>query len=154
MTEDIHKTLFVPFMPQEAFHLFANCIGEWWPFQTHSLADRAKGERTVGAVIETHAGGHFYEVLSDGRKCNWGDVMRYKEGEDLLLAWKLNRPVAQMTEVEVIFSPAGDRTKLDLFHRHFKRFGDKADEMQKNYDKGWSYVLENFLSYCATHQAA
>ncbi|MES2905876.1 MAG: hypothetical protein V4691_02425 [Pseudomonadota bacterium] len=154
MDTDIHKTVFVPWMPQEAFHLFVNCIGEWWPLDTHSLADKQKGERATNIVIEPHAGSPFYEVLADGQHKKWGDVLRYKQGEDLLLSWRLCGPVAQETEVEVIFSTAGAQTKIDLFHRHFKRFGEKAAEKQDCYDKGWDGVLAKFISFSKTHLAA
>lgn len=154
MENDLHKTVFIPWMPQEAFHLFANCIGEWWPLETHSLADKSKGERAVSVVIEPHPGAPFYEVLADGRHLKWGDILRYKHGEDLLLSWRLGRPVEQETEVEIIFSPAGAQTKIDLCHRHFKRFGPQAASMKTRYDKGWDNVLSLFVGFAKTHLAA
>ncbi len=154
MTEDLHKTVFVPFLPQEAFHLFVSAIGEWWPLSKDTLSGDQPDQRGISLVIEPHAGGHMFELMKDGSHKNWADVMRYKPGEDLLLCWRKGRPVAQMTEVEVVFTPAGSSTKIDLCHRCFKRFGDEADALQKHYDLAWTKILEGFISYCATHQAA
>lgn len=154
MDNELHKTVFVPFLPQEAFHIFVNCIGEWWPLHSHTLADKDKGERSVAALIEPHDNGRIYETLQNGQQREWGKVVKYKLGEFVSLDWQVGCPDGEATEVEVIFSPAGPQTKIDLFHRHWERFGDKAETMKDEYDKGWNDVLHNFISYAATHEAA
>ncbi len=150
----LHKTVFVPWLPQEAFHIFTSCIGEWWPLKTHSLADKAKGEQANSIVIEPHAGARFYEVLADGQHRDWGIVLAYKPGEVLRLCWQMGKPMTQSTEIEIIFSPAGTQTKVDLIHRHWERLGDEGEEKKKQYNTGWDYVLSEFVSFAKTHEAA
>jgi uncharacterized protein YndB with AHSA1/START domain len=155
MDSGVHKTLFVPWLPQEAFHLFANCISDWWPLETHSLAKKENGEHASAIVIEPHRGGRFYEVLQDGHsRHDWGEVLAYTPGELLTLSWQLGRPITQATEVEVIFSPAGTQTKIDLLHRHWEKLGLEAAEMEKKYSAGWDAVLARFVSFAKTHEAA
>lgn len=155
MDNGVHKTFFVPWPPQEAFHIFANCIGDWWPLETHSLANKDKGEHATAVVIEPHEGARFYEVLSDGHtRIDWGEVQKYIPGQLLTLNWKVGCAPEQATEVEVIFSPAGTQTKIDLLHRHWEKFGPKAEEMQKKYEAGWDVVLARFISFAKTHEAA
>jgi uncharacterized protein YndB with AHSA1/START domain len=155
MDTGIHKTFFVPWQPQEAFHLFVNCIGDWWPLETHTLAKKDKGEHAVSVVIEPHKGARFYEVLSDGHThIDWGEVLNYVPGEFIILKWQLGRPEAQATQLEVIFSPAGTQTKIDLLHKQWEKFGDEAAAMQKKYESGWDAVLARFVTFAKTHEAA
>lgn len=155
LTNSIHKTLFVPWLPQEAFHMFTNQIGEWWPLATHSLADKNKGEQATSAIIEPHAGGKVYEVLADGHTHkSWGEVLKYVPGQLLTLKWRVNCSGNQATEWEVIFSPAGQQTKIDLLHRGWESFGAEAEDMKQKYDKGWDFVLAQFISFAKTHEAA
>src|SRR5262245_47261466 len=148
MDNGIHKTFFVPWPPQEAFHLFANCIGDWWPLDTHTLAKTEKGEHSISVTIEPHTGARCYEVLSDGHtQIDWGEVLRYVSGQFITLSWQLGRPIEQATEVEVVFSPAGAQTKIDLLHRHWEKFGSEAEAMQKKYEAGWDFVLARFVAF-------
>ena len=51
-----------------------------------------------------------------------------------------------ITEVEVLFSPDGAGTRVDLEHRDLERVGDKADAMRETVSGpgGWPALLQLF----------
>src|SRR5205814_774044 len=46
----------------DAFRLYTEGLGQWWPLKTHSIG----GEKAKAAVMEPHKGGRLYEVWHDG----------------------------------------------------------------------------------------
>ncbi|HZU51755.1 MAG TPA: SRPBCC family protein, partial [Sphingomicrobium sp.] len=121
MTTAIHpapvrKSVFVAASPDQAFDVFANHIGRWWP-KSHKIS-HADLERPV---IEPRAGGRWYERAVDGTECEVGKVLAYAPPHRLLLAWQLRSDWTfdpeLITEVEVTFTPEGKGTRVDLEHR-------------------------------------
>ncbi len=51
----------------DAFRLFTEGIGTWWPMRMHSVGE----DRTVDVVIEGRNGGAVYELTSDGERHVW-----------------------------------------------------------------------------------
>ena len=46
------------------------------------------------------------------------------------------------TEVEVTFTPEGERTRVDLEHRGWERLGEAAEFKRTEYEAGWDGVLD------------
>ena len=77
----------------------------------------------------------------------------------MVLAWQIT-PDFQfdpdlVTEIEVRFEAIGaNRTRVDLEHRHFDRFGTRAAEMRAIFDSGdvpgaphgWAGILREFAA--------
>ena len=42
------------------------------------------------------------------------------------------------------FAPEGDRTRVDLEHRGWERYGDSADDAASGYGGGWDVVLGRY----------
>ncbi|RPI04718.1 MAG: ATPase, partial [Actinobacteria bacterium] len=51
----------------EAFALFTERIGTWWPTQTHSIGE----ERVAEVVFEPRVGGRLIERLDDRTEYAW-----------------------------------------------------------------------------------
>ena len=59
----------------DAFRLYTEGLGKWWPLKTHSIG----GEKAVNAVMEPRQGGRLYEVWEDGSIHPYGEVLPRKD---------------------------------------------------------------------------
>jgi uncharacterized protein YndB with AHSA1/START domain len=91
---------------EEAFRIFTEEIGSWWPLASYSKAySERSGERVTAesVVLEGRVGGQIYEVMSDGTEASWGEVVAWDPPNRLVLAWNPQQRQAS-TEVEVRFT--------------------------------------------------
>ena len=140
----IVKTLEVRARPEHAFDVFAARMGEWW-HKEHSIA---QGTTQKDVVVEPRSGGRWYELGMDGSEHPWGHVIDYDPPNRLLLAWQLNRNFdfdpELVTEVEVLFEPSGDGTRVRFEHRNLERLGEGAAAEMEAMDGGWGMLLGLF----------
>jgi uncharacterized protein YndB with AHSA1/START domain len=134
-TAAIRKSVSVPLPLEKAFRLFTDGINTWWPFATHSI----EGEKVEGAVFDIETK-RLYERTVDGTEHDWGDIVAWEPPNRFLLAWRVN-PERPSTEVEVRFSPDGERTRVELEHRGWEKCGPGE---RSSYDSGWAYVLGRY----------
>jgi uncharacterized protein YndB with AHSA1/START domain len=121
----------------EAFRLFTDGIGDWWPLKgRHSYG----GDRADKIFLEARPGGRFYERFSDGEEFEVGRVIACEPPNRIVFTWKdpdWNGP----TEVEVRFFPSAGATRVDLEHRGWETAGPKAMETVPGWQQGWKAVL-------------
>lgn len=154
MTPSVRKSVTVEADQGRAFEVFTARHGTWWPSIYHiGVSDYQT------AVIEPFAGGRWFERGIDGAEADWGKVLVWEPPQRLVLAWQLT-PDFQfdpdlVTEIEVRFEAIGaNRTRVDLEHRHFDRFGTRAAEMRAIFDsggvpgapQGWAGILRQFAT--------
>jgi uncharacterized protein YndB with AHSA1/START domain len=152
MFEPIRKSVRVDRTQQDAFDLFTEHIGEWWPTEELSrTADEklGKGVKLERVVFEPRQGGRVYEVTSDGREPSWAEVLVYEPPSRVVLAWKPNDSDRPPTEVEVRFEPDHGGTRVELEHRGWERLGDLATKARQGYSDGWRIPLERFVAAAA-----
>lgn len=141
----VRKRIYVPAPPERAFDVFANGIGRWWP-KSHKIGSADLDQ----PVIEPRAGGRWYERGVDGSECDVGKVAVWEPPSRLVLIWQLNAEWKfereLETEVEVLFTPEGAGTRVDLEHRHLERLGATAEGMRQAIDSpgGWGGLLALF----------
>lgn len=135
----IRKSAVVSAPPERAFEIFTAELASWWPLQTHSVG--GMNDKTVTAVLEGRVGGRFYERMADGTEADWAEVTGWEPPRRLALAWRVNPDWPAPTEIEVLFTPEGDGTRVDLEHRGWERIGDLAEEAHENYTGGWETVF-------------
>ena len=139
----IRKSVRVSVSPERAFQIFTGAIGRWW-LKSHSLLHSPQ----VDVVIESQAGGRWYEVGADGSKQDWGTVIAWDPPHRLLLDWQLTGDWTHdrdfHTSVEVRFSPDGDGTLVEFEHRDLDRYGRKAETQRAGMDGGWDELLDGF----------
>jgi uncharacterized protein YndB with AHSA1/START domain len=127
----------------EAFELFTEGMGTWWPLEEHSVGAPEDLEIET-AVIEPVVGGRVYEVWPGGEERDWGEVLVWAPPSRLVLAWHPGRPPKPATEVEVSFVADGDDTVVTLEHRGWERLGERGPESRADYRSGWPGVLAHF----------
>ena len=107
------------------------------------------------SVFEPRAGGRVYDRGVDGSECQWGRVLAYEPpgrivfSWDISPSWQVEADLARTSEVEVRFvAEAGDRTRVELEHRHLDRHGEGWDGMRQGVagDDGWPLYLRRFAS--------
>lgn len=147
----IVKTIDVRRSAAEAFRVFTQEIGAWWPLDTHTRASTKAGEVTVKLTVEPRVGGRIYETLNDGRELDWGEVTAFEPGVHFAMAWRLGRPVEQATDVSVRFEPLSEAScRVTLTHENWERMGEEGAKMRDAYQNGWATVfVERFGDFAA-----
>ena len=147
----VRRSVTVRASQARAFEVFTARIGAWWPKSHHIGASEPET-----SIIETRAGGRWFERGVDGVECDIGRVLAWEPPARLLLAWQLTAEWRfdpdLVTEVEVLFTPEGETlTRVDLEHRHLERFGDKAETVRQSIDGpgGWRAILELYAQFTA-----
>lgn len=128
----------------DAFRLFTEGCGSWWPLETHSLLDG----RAETVVWEGKVDGRIFERSSDGTEGSWGMVLAWDPPNRVVYEWKPNTSAAPPTEIEVRFTPEGDVTRVQIEHRGWERLGDIAEVARASYDSpdGWTMVIARYLA--------
>jgi uncharacterized protein YndB with AHSA1/START domain len=144
--EPIHASVTVHRTPDDAFHVFTQEMGSWWPLQALSMAEDTEGRiKAESVVFEEREGGRVYEVMSDGTEGMWATVLAWDPLRRLVLAWKPNLTDNPPTELEVTFTADGEDTRVDLEHRGWERLGALAEEARSGYGENWNGVLALFV---------
>jgi uncharacterized protein YndB with AHSA1/START domain len=127
---------------ERAFRVFTEGINSWWNPEHHLLADRFDH-----MVFEPRAGGHIYDVGTDGSECRWARVLAFEPPHrlvfswDISLRWEVETDPAKTSEVEVRFTAEGpQRTRVELEHRNIERHGEGWESMRAavGSPNGWS----------------
>jgi uncharacterized protein YndB with AHSA1/START domain len=135
--EAIQKSVVVPLPPEKAFELFTARMGAWWPLGgRHSLFEEART-----AEVEGRVGGRVYEISTDGEEGVWGTVTAWEPPHRLVYTWHPGRGEETAQEVEVLFIPDGEGTRVNLEHRGWER----APGKRGSYDEGWDFVLGRYV---------
>ena len=146
MFEPVKKSINVERSPEDAFQLFTERIGDWWPVEHYSrTVDEGNLDVKVERMVfEPREGGRIYEVASDGTEGDWATILAYEPPERVVLAWKPNDEDHPPTEVEIRFTADGTGTRVDLEHRGWETIGDRAEGSRGSYSAGWDEVLDRF----------
>lgn len=142
----IIRAVQVKVSPAQAFDLFANHLGKWWP------RGKTVGKKPhVAIVIEPLAGGRWAERDEDGVETQWGKVLAWEPPARLLLAWQLNSEFVfdpgLLTEVELTFSESAGGTLVTLEHRNLERLGNAAERVAGVLAGGWPPRLDQFAVF-------
>lgn len=136
----VRKSIVVPWSVDAAFRRFTAELGTWWPLRSHSLGQKD----ATTCVLEGREGGKIYEVWTDGRRSEWGEVLTWNPPHSVTFTWHPGqaRDVAQ--QVELRFTAVGKETRLDLVHSGWERLGRAARRTRNGYNLGWNYVLRRW----------
>jgi uncharacterized protein YndB with AHSA1/START domain len=145
-TEAVTHSVLVPLGQDAAFELFTDRFTEWWPKDSHHIADADVAD----AFLEPREGGRWYERADDGSECDWGYVKEIERPDRLLLAWQLTPEWKfdpdrnRATEVEITFDPEENGTRVTLEHRGFEVHGEHGAAMRESVSSegGWPQLLQ------------
>jgi uncharacterized protein YndB with AHSA1/START domain len=135
----VAKNIIVARAQADAFRLYTEEFGKWWPFATHSLG----GDKVETATMETRLGGRIFERWKDGSLHHWGEILAWEPPHRVVHSWHVGHPAHEASEVELRFVALSPRlTRVELEHRHWEKMsGEKAREVRERYDNGWETVL-------------
>jgi len=140
---EVRSSVTVKLPREEAFRLFTDRIGAWWPLSRHSVYE---GEAT-GVTMEPRVGGRLYESAADGRTSDWGTVTVWDPVDRVTMTWHPGYGEELATLVEVTFTDAADGgTHVELLHTGWEVHGVEAQEAADTYRSGWPGVLELFAA--------
>jgi len=152
----IRVTIVVPMPPAEAFEVFTRDVDLWW-----RRGPRFRFSRLGGAVLR------FEEVperrlVSDpgdgGPPFVVGRVIAWERGARLAFEWRLpNFSPDEVTEVEVLFEPWGEGTRLTLEHRglgalrpdHPARHGQQGGAFTSAMALWWGEAVSGLRAFAA-----
>jgi hypothetical protein len=138
---EVRSSVTVKLPRDEAFALFTERIGTWWPLTRHSVY----GAEAVGVTLEPRVGGRLYESAPDGRTSDWGRVTVWQPVDRVAVTWHPGYGEELATLVDVSFSDGPDGgTQVNLLHTGWEVHGAEAKEAAATYQSGWSGVLELF----------
>ncbi len=115
MTSKVFVALRVPADPVRAFEAFTREIASWW--QPDSLFRiTPHGDGTL--AFEPGVGGRLVTLLDNGETFEIGRISVWEPGKRLVFAWRqASFSPEQSTEVEVLFEPVGEDTRVSIEHR-------------------------------------
>lgn len=135
------KSVSVRLPVEAAFSLFTEKINQWWPLKTHSVW----GNDAMSCHIEGWVGGRFYEVNLDGLQSDWGVVREWEPPHKVVFSFNPGRSPATAQQVEVLFQPEANGTRVTLTHTGWELLGENASKMRDNYEQGWNGVLNQYV---------
>lgn len=117
-------TTFVAVPPERAFSIFTEETDLWW---RRGPRFRFGGTRRGTLSFEPGPGGRLFEAFSDapGDVFEVGRVLVWEPGAKLLFEWRLpNFAPGERTEVEVLFEPEAEGTRVTVEHRGWSTLPD------------------------------
>lgn len=133
----VEKSVLVRCDPARAFAAFTAEVAQWWPMQTHSVAQA----QARSVAIEPRVGGRIYETAADGMESEWGRVLTWSPPYGFSMTWHPGRPGDPHTVVELSFAAEGGATRVRLIHRGWEALGARAETTRGSYDGGWDTVF-------------
>ena len=127
---------------EEAFRLFAERFGEWWPLASYSMT----GEEVASCAIEPWVGGRVFERTRSGEEREWGSVIAWDPPVRLELTWHPGGRCDRDQTVQVEFHVEADGTRITLIHAGWQLAGIQAGTMQADYTAQWSSILRLYFS--------
>lgn len=149
-TDVVRRTVTVTAGQEEAFRMFTERFGTWWP-RDYSIGAAEMDD----FIVEPKVGGRWYEVGVDGTECDTGRVTGYEPPSRIVLAWHLDGSwqydpdPEHASEVDVrFFAEGADHTRVELEHRFFERHGDGAAAVRGAVDSpgGWDFCLAPYTA--------
>ncbi|MDW3220248.1 MAG: SRPBCC domain-containing protein [Acidimicrobiales bacterium] len=133
------RAAWVPRTPDDAFRIFTEEIGAWWPLPTHGIF----GDESGGVVF---ADDRVVERSLSGEESVWAEVRVWEPPARLVLSWHPGRDHDDASEVEVNFHADEDGTRVVLEHRGWETFGADAMGRRRSYvgPNAWGHALDHF----------
>lgn len=111
-TAPIRQSVVVDCPIEDAFALFTDNLGDWWPLAGHSIS----GEGAETCVMEPRTGGRIYERTRSGEERDWGKVIAWDPPSRVAFTWHREGFVDDDQTVDVAFCVEADGTHVTVTH--------------------------------------
>jgi len=145
--KEIVHTVWVDCPIAEAFRLFTEGFGEWWPLEAHSV-HKEDAER---CAMEPWIGGRIYERARDGREEEWGSILDWEPPQRLEFSWCPGQLEDRVETVRVEFEVHADGTRVTLIHSGWSRSGEVVCALRA---PEWNSILQLCFAAAARQQLA
>ncbi len=138
----IRRQVLVGGDPADAYRLWIDDIGAWWPVNGFSCFGAGAGVAFAGQSI--------VETAPDGRKTRWAEVVSAEPGSRLELKWHPGRDAAESTRVVISFvgvPQAG--TLITLDHDGWEGWPNPG-AARADYRAGWRKVMARLADYAGS----
>ena len=132
----IRRSVHVDCPIEEAFRLFTESFGEWWPLASYSVT----GEDAASCELEPWHGGKLLERTRWGEEREWGEIVSWEPPSRLEFTWHPHGG-ADGQSVEVEFRVDAVGTRVTLTHYGWDKAG-VAGNLSAGYAPQWNMVLE------------
>ena len=133
--------------PAHAFEMWTRRCATWWPPRHTVSGDPA------AIVFEPGAGGRIFERSEDGQEHDWGSVIDWEPPSRLRYRWRIFFEPSEATEVELTFSPDGERTIVRLGQSGWERLGETGASRRARTGRAWETLTADFASALQEHAA-
>ena len=143
--EPVRKSVVVARPVAEAFVIFTERMGEWWPFAGHSVY----GDDGTAVVFDPREGGAVTEVSRSGERAAWGQLLVWDPPRRFVMTWHPGRGAETAQQLEVDFKMVPEGTRVELVHQGWETLLARGVEARNGYDGGWNAVLAGYAAACA-----
>lgn len=141
MTDPLVVEFEIRAAPAEAFAIWTERIGTWWP-NGHTLSGDPEA-----IAFEPRAGGRIYERAPDGTEHEWGEVIEWDPPRRLRCWWHLFFTRDEATELEISFAPILGGTRVTIRQSGWKRLGDAGPPRRERTRSVWTEMAELVRSH-------
>jgi uncharacterized protein YndB with AHSA1/START domain len=148
----------VPGSPDRVFDAFTGEIGLWWRDNPLFRFTPRGGGVVAFEPPADGVPGRFVERLANGKTFLIGEVTQWEAGRRLVFGWRqATFAPGQQTEVEVVFEPVGDETRVTVAHRgwdsipqsHVARHTMPILLFDQRHGDYWRRLLSSLKAHCA-----
>jgi uncharacterized protein YndB with AHSA1/START domain len=152
-------TVFVAVAPPDAFEVFTQETDLWW---RRGFKYRLAGRQPGTIYFEPHVGGRLlesFETESGTRVYETGRITVWEPPRRLMVTWRgSNFRSGESTELEVLFEPSGEGTRVTVQHRgwaalrpdHPARHGLEGAAFNRMIGMWWGDQLVSMREYIET----
>jgi uncharacterized protein YndB with AHSA1/START domain len=133
---------------EDAFRLFTEAFGEWWPLALYSI----RADEAETCAMEPWVGGRVFERTRSGEQHDWGSVIEWDPPERVKFSWDPAGVGDRNQTVDVEFSADADGTRVTLIHTGWETSGVAVCALRTDHGAMWSALLEHFFSVFAAEQ--
>lgn len=138
--EPIRQSIHVDCPIEDAFRLFTEGFGEWWPLALYSVT----GAEAKHCILEPWTGGRVFERTVRGEEEEWGSVIAWNPPERLRLSWHPGRYEDRNQTVDIEFQTDAQGTRVTVIHTGWQTTGVAVCSLQSNGTGIWSAILRAF----------
>ena len=144
----IRESVHVDCPIDDAFRLFTDGFGEWWPLTRYSNA----GDEADTCVIEPWVGGRVFERSRSGEECDWGSVTTWDPPNKVSFTWDPGGSGDGEQRVDVQFDADADGTEVTLVHAGWETPGVAVCAAAWDSAAIWSTLLTQYFLAFATEE--